>query len=476
MPRIATSKDRVFKTLLVLGACLLVAQVFIASNYDIRQLQFRDFNSTRRLVRQLHLFSNDTYNFNKGTKLTLLSNETITASKLQLSVFQNVSQTNRSEGHHEGHDGFALAASVREVCKSVKDRSIGRFFGMQGSVAKRLLYCPMEKVGTTFWRRVLYMLNAKDAAKYKNPYDVPIQTALKANRLYDIPSRTYLSSLLKSNSFTFLVVRNPFSRLLSAFVDKLVPPNPYYWKAFGSKAILAYRKNATSRSKLYGHDVTFSEFVKHVVASEKTKKNLDVHYISTFSSCKPCETNYNYIGKMETFKDDAMFILNKTGMNSSVKILSEPDKFKDLTIDDAITDSIYSPFGWRKTVIPIISWDKALRRVWLKLQMRGIISVTETFDSHVSASDIAKNISADDFIEKARTAHVLSKPEDLKQQKLEVMREAFMTLHIDDLNAFRKAYKFDFSLFGYDDNPSLLFERPREPQVPTKYFNYNHLN
>lgn len=468
MPRVGTSRDRAFKSLLILGACLLVAQVFIASNYDIRELQLGriKINDTR-LVRQLAFFSSDTEKTNGGFILPTKKNTTLSS---------RPSSQQPHLGHHEGHDGFALAAAARNVCKSIRERSIGRFYGIQGSVAHRLLYCPMEKVGTTFWRRVLYMLTAKDVSKYKNPYDVPIQTALKADRLYTVPLRTAASNLMKSSSFSFLVVRNPYSRLLSAFIDKLVPPNPYYWKAFGSKAILAFRKNASAHSKLYGHDVTFREFVKHVVACETTKKNLDPHYVSTFTSCKPCDVQYNYIGKMETFKDDALFIMNKVGMNSSVKKLSESNTFKELTTDDAITDSIYSPFGWRKTVNPIISWDKALRRVWLKLQMRGIISVAETFDSYVTASDIAKNMTADQFVDKARKAHLISKPEDLKRQKLEVMKEAFMSLHIDELSAFRNSFRYDFSLYGYDDKPTLLFDRPNEPQVPTKYFNYSHLN
>ena len=320
------------------------------------------------------------------------------------------------------------------------------------------------------------MLTAADGQRFKNPYDVPIDKALKSDRLYTVALRTVAQGFLKSNSFKFLVVRDPFSRLFSAFVDKLVPPNPYYWKAFGSKAITAFRKNANTRSKLYGHDVTFPEFVKYVTACEKTKRNLDAHFISTFSSCKPCESNYNYIGKMETFKTDALFILNKVGMNSTVEFLSEGNTFKDLTTDDAITDSIYSPFSWRTNILKVISWDRALRRIWLKLQMRGIIAHSETFDSYVTMSEVTGNLTAEQFIEKARKAHAASKPDILKQQKLEVLREAFMMLHYDDLVAFRNAFKYDFTLYGYDDNPGLLFDREKEPQMPTKYFNYDHLN
>ena len=313
-------------------------------------------------------------------------------------------------------------------------------------------------------------------ANYTNPYDVPISKALNQGRKGMI-SPSIFRTPQKVTPFFFLFVRNPFSRLLSAFVDKLVAPNPTYWKAFGSNSIRLFRNNDLVHSKTFGHDVTFPEFVKYVTKSEAKGTNTDPHLVSIFSRCRPCETRYTYVGTMETFKDDVYFILKKGGMNDTLHYLSEGDTFESLYVDDAIEDSIYSPFSWRNNITTIITWDQALRRVWLKLQMRGIIAFDKPLDSYINTDNTTtENITAVEFIRVAKNAHESSNPAALKQQKHEVMKEAFMMLSYDELIAFRNTYSHDFKIFGYQDSPKLLFDRPLEKQAPTKYFNYSNLN
>ena len=319
------------------------------------------------------------------------------------------------------------------------------------------------------------MLRTSKGGNYTSPYDVPISKALDGKQ--EKISQSFIKKTQKVTPFFFLFVRNPFSRILSAFIDKLVAPNPTYWKAFGSKSVRLFRTNPSVQSKNFGHDVTFQEFVKYVTRSEANSTRTDEHLVSIFSRCRPCDTRYTYVGTMETFKDDVYFILRKSGMNDTLQYLSDGDTFETLYVDDAIADSIYSPFSWRKDIIKIITWDQALRRIWLKLQMRGIIAFTEKFDSYVNAGFIkSENITAVLFIKVAKIAHGNSDPAELKKQKLGVMKEAFMTLTYDELIAFRNTYSYDFRLFGYEDSPKILFDRPLEKQAPTKYFNYTNLN
>lgn len=340
----------------------------------------------------------------------------------------------------------------------------------------------MEKIGTTFWRRLFYMLTTTtDKTKYKQPYDVPIATALGRTKQFTPGIGTSrLSSLLNENSFSFLFVRNPYSRLLSAYIDKLVPPNPYYWKAWGRSAILKFRPNWAQTAKQpiiqtvaspAGHDITFAEFVKFVVNLEKGIKIPDPHLTSTRRACKPCSQHYNYVGRMETFKDDALYIMQRLGMNESIAILK--DTFTHYSTDDAITDSIYSPFSWRKEVVKYITWDKALERVWLKLQMRGIISRNIKLNT---TNGQLNNVSAKQFVELARAAHRDSDPEDLKKQKDMVKREAFASVPLADIKEFRELFHEDFALYDYDDSPAYILDRPAEPVAPSLFFNYNHLN
>ena len=319
------------------------------------------------------------------------------------------------------------------------------------------------------------MTKTEKDANFTSPYDVNISKALHhRNKIIHQP---VVKKVQEDTHLFFLFVRNPFSRLLSTFIDKLVAPNPYYWKEFGSKAIRLFRNGDRFNSYGYGHDITFREFVKYVTWKEIKNANMDPHLVSIFSRCKPCETNYTYIGTMEHFKDNVYFILNESGMKDTLHFLSRGDTFQTLYIEDAIKDSINSPFSWKNDIRKIITWGQALRRVWLKLQMRGIIAHSETFDSYVNTDDNTYDyITATQFIKAATKAHKHSDSTKLKRQKHEVMREAFMMLSYDELAAFRNAYSNDFKMFGYENSPKLLFDRPLERQAPKKYFNYSTLN
>ena len=382
--------------------------------------------------------------------------------------FQADSFISRHLNHHEGHDGFELAVNVSNTCRAehhgLKQSSVKALFAIP---SKRLAYCPIEKSGTTYWRRFFYMLHV-NLTSYQNPYDVPIGTALGKSVLFKKKiSSTKQADILFQNYFSFIIVRDPYSRLLSAFVDKLLPPNPTYWKGFGIKAIKAYRKD-NKAGEVDGHDVTFEEFVRHVVDSESMGRNLDVHFMSIMRSCRPCQYKFDYVGKMEAFQEHAVFIMDKAGVNTSVDSIK--NKFSQLSVDDAILDSIRSPFSWKKDVLKSISWDKALYRIWLKLQMRGIISM----DKKLELTTQNVNMSVDDFIELARKAHKQSDPVELKKTKEIAKREAFATVPVDVIKAFRAVFRDDFRYFSYDDSPSYIFHRPERSQ--NILFNYSYLN
>ena len=395
--------------------------------------------------------------FGKGLRDTLIC----------FCVFQSYPGLTQDLNNHEDQDGFKLGTTVQGVCQAyrfaIKPGSVNVY---SAALSKRLIYCPVAKIGSTFWRRLFYMLHKNTS--YQNPYDVPILTAISASRLFSkrVGSRK-ITDVLFNNSFPFLIVRNPYSRLLSAYVDKLLGPNPIYWKKFGVKAIRAYRRSNNSKV-IDGHDVTFEEFIRHVVDSERTGKNLDAHFKSIMKSCRPCRYKFNYIGKMEAFKEHAVFIMDKAGINTSVESIK--NKLYELSVDDAILDSIQSPFSWKKDIIKFISWDKALRRIWLKLQMRGII----TMDKNLNLSPENVNMSVSDFIELARNAHKESDPMDLKKTKDIAIHEAFGTVAVDVIKAFRRVFHFDFRLFGYNDLPP--YSSNRSERTENILFNLSRMN
>ena len=282
-------------------------------------------------------------------------------------------------------------------------------------------------------------------------------------------------NIVRQNSFKFLFVRNPYSRVYSTFVDKLLPPDPYFWKFLGVKSITQFRKNPSSKSKLTGYDVSFAEYVKYVIRSLQTKtfQDLDEHHISIFDKCELCAVDFDFIGKMESFPEDSMHIMKKMGLNSTVEEFSDAAVYKEMSAEDAVTDTIVYPFMWKKRIMNIITWETALRRTWLKLQLRGLVDLDQAFDKYVPKDEI-DTIKDKEFQAIANEARKKSDPLKLKRQKSEGMRDAYSTLHLDDLKLLRSLYKSDLELLDYVASPPELFDRPDEPQNATKYFTYLH--
>ena len=55
-----------------------------------------------------------------------------------------------------------------------------------------------------------------------------------------------------------MFTREPYSKLLSGYIDKLFAPNPYFWNVIGRFIIQKFRKYPSLRSLECGHDVTFT--------------------------------------------------------------------------------------------------------------------------------------------------------------------------------------------------------------------------
>lgn len=202
--------------------------------------------------------------------------------------------------------GYRLATYVKEQCKKLRKPypfefshsfwihrmhliRVHRHVHERRTNDTKKLYCPVEKVGTTFWRRAI--LQANFLKRVRHPYQIPINKALSQNFLY--PNENATANMFKDN-FKYFFVRNPFHRILSAYIDKLFVPNPQFWNQFGKHSVQMFRVND---SRTCYHDATFSEFVQFVVWSVRHMKHVDPHFLTSSVMCLPCSMEYSFIGK-----------------------------------------------------------------------------------------------------------------------------------------------------------------------------------
>ena len=111
---------------------------------------------------------------------------------------------------------------------------------------------------------------------------------------------------------TFMFVRHPFDRLISAYIDKFTTTSRftvYFHKRYGCRIIKLFRANYTKGDLQKCNDVTFKEFVKYLIHLYQTGGSFEPHWRPFHELCDPCHVPYDFIGKMETMSMDKTFVL-----------------------------------------------------------------------------------------------------------------------------------------------------------------------
>ncbi|XP_060073300.1 carbohydrate sulfotransferase 11-like [Ylistrum balloti] len=306
------------------------------------------------------------------------------------------------------------------------------------------IYCMVEKIGSTFWRRVFHLLYHP---QYSNLYSIP-HHHIHNDLLPTLRNFTIENSLkIIQTSKKAMFVREPYARAFSGFVDKLYSLNYYYMHSLGRGIIKALRKNATQASLACGHDMTFVEFIKYLVIMKQRKlqNNVDVHFSQIYTHCLPCEMKYDFVGTMENFDEDASYIISRSQLFQNTSF--------ELSKNASVTLSIYhvlnETFSLRNKMAHCMTWEAMYTRAWRTLQIRGLISP----DAPVPT---ATNVTMDLLY---REAVKVSDPSRVSEYKHKSMIDIYRTVSKPLLEKFREYVLPDCKLFGYDDRPSYLFDR-----------------
>lgn len=137
----------------------------------------------------------------------------------------------------------------------------------------------------------------------------------KATGIKDISSYHPKKALsILENYYKVMFVRDPWERLLSAYIDKFTKINKYneyFHMKYGRRIIKYFRKNSTMKSLNKGRNVTFPEFVKFVRNQWEKGERMNAHWAPMVKLCQPCKVQYDFIGKFETFSEDSSVVLSR---------------------------------------------------------------------------------------------------------------------------------------------------------------------
>ncbi|MFC4260124.1 sulfotransferase family 2 domain-containing protein [Marinobacter lacisalsi] len=149
-----------------------------------------------------------------------------------------------------------------------------------------------HSVGKAANSTVKYFLYAEESRNTRFKYDsVHDRRASPLISPFQI-SEDLLSEILDNNNyFKFTFVRNPYSRLLSCYLDRIVP-----------KKSTPYRELVKFLDRSVGYDVSFPEFVEAICAQTNFEQNN--HWRLQYADAMCDLFDYSYIGKQETFRKD----------------------------------------------------------------------------------------------------------------------------------------------------------------------------
>ena len=182
----------------------------------------------------------------------------------------------------------------------------------------QLLYCFIPKIACTSWKMVFLQLNGYlKPGKTLPQYFVnrPGLKRLRSLQEYKLPQRRYILGHYKKFMFT----RNPYSRVLSVYRNKLEPESTFdranKWQNTVGKVIMSKFQDKSTSAAARNSSLTFPKFISYLLDSSSPDNR---HWKSVYESCFPCDVKYNVIGKFETLERDANYILKLIGRDQDV--------------------------------------------------------------------------------------------------------------------------------------------------------------
>ncbi len=208
-------------------------------------------------------------------------------------------------------------ATLRQACKQYK---VSSGVDVRNHPPARLyvdeehkaLYCSVPKIACTSWKKVfLVLMKAFKTTGEISQYYTNRAGKKQLKELKDF-SPFQIDRILKTYT-KFMFARHPFSRVLSAFKNKLAPDSSFeravlWQRSMGKRIIDKYRDKDHQPQGTDVYDLTFNEFIQYLIDPEANGNNL--HWAEIYKQCLPCDIDYDVIGKFETLQSDSKFILN----------------------------------------------------------------------------------------------------------------------------------------------------------------------
>nr|XP_023023217.1 carbohydrate sulfotransferase 11-like [Leptinotarsa decemlineata] len=180
-----------------------------------------------------------------------------------------------------------------------------------------LVWCNVFKAASTSWMYNFNILAGYSPQFLKKSKLVPMTLA---RQRYPRPSLFALRKAFNT-SISFLIVRHPLERLLSAYRDKLQYALPHtHHKKLGNEIIMKYRYRRKQQRSVFSQKwPTFPEFVDYLVDSVRQGERLDMHWSPIVEFCTPCMFDFQVIAHTETLQEDQQYLIEMAHLGHLIR-------------------------------------------------------------------------------------------------------------------------------------------------------------
>ena len=204
------------------------------------------------------------------------------------------------------------------------------------------LYCPIPKNASTSMHKFILELELGRNLNPREMKGIHLNTGLKYSLQY-LPLSEALRILNRPNLLKFVIVRNPWKRLVSGYLSKFVKNESL--PEFAKDVVKAiYRKNRQKPD--YQKGITFRQFVEYVC--DTPDRELDSHWKPQYLFLG--QTKFDVVAKLETIQQDFEYISDRLGIpkpllesrNPSYKkkqnILESRDYVGTISVNEKLAD------------------------------------------------------------------------------------------------------------------------------------------
>lgn len=199
------------------------------------------------------------------------------------------------ENRYRGDDGPNDARLCAIVAESFGKDFVNANYLAHLSNNHRYLYVSVPKTGCTKIKKTLQDAESGRALDHSHHVHTPVFSPL-LEPIDDVA--TLHAALTSKDWFRFGFVRNPFSRILSCYLDKIVRA------PFERQRLLP----------VLGLDAAapvpaFSEFVRLIARQQDSER--DIHWASQYYLLRPDRIDYTFIGRFERLPADLQHVCDK---------------------------------------------------------------------------------------------------------------------------------------------------------------------